>query len=157
MYEELYHHTPEQYRSHENVTRDDLRGRSAAETLSARHGPGEFVCESEVHYSRPGWARSLAGAWQLVINAPSYPQVVRTERCRYEGRRCNFLPPCMSSVCVQRFAVVKMLCASPLNPFSRPRVQDVEIPSGCSCYVTGGRGDVWREPWVRSDHPATQH
>ena len=70
---------------------------------------------------------------------------------RYEGRRCNFLAPCMSSVCVQRFAVVKMLCADPRNPFVRPRLQDVRIPSGCSCYVTGATSHVWREPWARSD------
>lgn len=63
----------------------------------------------------------------------------------------------MSSVCVQRFAVVKMLCVNPLNPFARPGVQDVEIPSGCSCYVTGDRGAAWRQPWVRSEDTPAAH
>ena len=57
----------------------------------------------------------------------------------------------MSSVCVQRYVVVKLMCASPLSWLSPPRLRDVRIPSGCSCYVTGGSADVWREPWVRSD------
>ena len=64
----------------------------------------------------------------------------------------------MNSVCVQRFAVVKMLCVDPLNPFVRPGVQDVRIPSGCSCYVTGAPSELWRRPWVRSDSdPETGH
>ncbi|XP_043191843.1 uncharacterized protein LOC122365025 [Amphibalanus amphitrite] len=150
MYEQLYQYPPEEFRWHDNGTLDNSRSRTAADSVSARHGPGEFVCESEVRYSRPGWARTFAGLWQLVINTAALPQAVRIERCRYEGHRCNFLAPCMSSVCVQRFAVVKMLCADPRNPFVRPRLQDVRIPSGCSCYVTGGTSHVWREPWARS-------
>ena len=38
---------------------------------------------------------------------------------RYEGQRCEFLPPCYKSRCVQRFSYVKLLAVSPSRPHYR--------------------------------------
>lgn len=44
---------------------------------------GDFLCSSEVEYSRPGWIRDeLSEEWMLVINTDLFPQKIRTESCR---------------------------------------------------------------------------
>lgn len=54
---------------------------------------------------------------------------------RYGGKKCEYLPPCYKSFCVQRYAYVKLLCVDPFNPHYRPIVDVFEIPTACSCFV----------------------
>jgi hypothetical protein len=55
--------------------------------------------------------------------------------CRFGGKRCEYLPPCYKSFCVQRYAYIKLLCVDPFNPHHRPIVDVFEIPTACSCFV----------------------
>lgn len=50
-------------------------------THAYRH-KGSFVCESEVAYVRPGWARNWRGEWVVVVNTDKYPQSMRVETCK---------------------------------------------------------------------------
>jgi hypothetical protein len=69
MYEEL--HTvgdPELFQSH-------LGNSSAAR--------GQFACETEANFMRPGWAQdAVSGEWMVIVNTDVFPQKVRTESCR---------------------------------------------------------------------------
>jgi hypothetical protein len=69
MYEEL--HTvgdPELFQSH-------LGNSSAAR--------GQFACETEASFMRPGWAQdAVSGEWMVIVNTDVFPQKVRTESCR---------------------------------------------------------------------------
>ncbi|XP_071528143.1 neurotrophin 1-like isoform X3 [Panulirus ornatus] len=96
---------------------------------------GHFVCESSVDYMRPGWAQNLRGEWLAILNTDKFPQTIRVEKCRYEGKRCEYLPPCYKSKCVQRYSYVRLLCVDPYHPTLRPVVEVFRIPSACSCFV----------------------
>nr|CAD7265078.1 unnamed protein product [Timema shepardi] len=116
MYHGLNYYPAKDYISHDNFTH------------GYRH-KGSFVCESEVTYIRPGWARNWKNQWVAVVNTDKYPQSLRMELCKYGGKRCEYLPPCYKSFCVQRYTYVKLLCVDPLNTHHRPVVDVFEIPS----------------------------
>ncbi|XP_063592716.1 neurotrophin 1-like isoform X2 [Penaeus indicus] len=122
LYNDLYRFPPHDIMYHDNRTH------------GYRHG-GHFVCESAVQYVRPGWAQNIRGEWVAVINTDKYPQSVRVESCKYQGKRCEFLPPCYKSKCVQRNTYVKLLSVDPYRPEYKPTVDVFEIPSACSCFV----------------------
>ncbi|XP_021931867.1 neurotrophin 1-like isoform X2 [Zootermopsis nevadensis] len=122
MYYRLNHYSQQDYLAHDNYTH------------GYRH-KGNFVCESDVSYVRPGWAKNWKNEWVTVVNTEKYPQSVRVEICKYGGKKCEYLPPCYKSFCVQRFAYVKLLCVDPFNQHQRPIVDVFEIPTACSCFV----------------------
>jgi len=43
---------------------------------------GSFVCESDVTYIRPGWAKNWKNKWVAVVNTEKYPQSIRVELCK---------------------------------------------------------------------------
>ncbi|KAK7793968.1 hypothetical protein R5R35_003948 [Gryllus longicercus] len=122
MYHGLNHYPIKDYITHDNFTH------------GYRH-KGSFVCESDVAYIRPGWAKNWKNEWVAVVNTNKYPQSIRIEKCKYGGKKCEYLPSCYKSFCVQRYTYVKLLCVDPFNPHYRPVVDVFEIPSGCSCFV----------------------
>ncbi|XP_064083163.1 neurotrophin 1-like isoform X2 [Macrobrachium nipponense] len=122
LYNDLYQFPPGDLIYYENRTSSDKRG-------------GHFVCESSVQYLRPGWAQNLHGEWVAVINTDKFPQSIRVENCRYKDKRCEYLPPCYKSKCVQRYNYVKLLCLDPYRPTYRPTVDVFKVPSACSCFV----------------------
>nr|CAD7393260.1 unnamed protein product [Timema cristinae] len=121
MYHGLNYYPAKDYISHDNFTH------------GYRH-KGSFVCESEVTYIRPGWARNWKNQWVAVVNTDKYPQSLRM----YGGKRCEYLPPCYKSFCVQRYTYVKLLCVDPLNTHHRPVVDVFEIPKSVTALA-------WRE------------
>ncbi len=50
-------------------------------TNTFRH-KGNFICESDVSYVRPGWAKNWKGEWIAVLNTDVFPQSVRIETCK---------------------------------------------------------------------------
>ncbi|XP_033607221.1 neurotrophin 1-like [Cryptotermes secundus] len=122
MYHGLNQYPQKEYIAHDNYTH------------GYRH-KGNFVCESDVSYIRPGWAKNWKNEWVTVVNTEKYPQSIRVELCKYGGKKCEYLPPCYKSFCVQRYAYVKLLCVDPFNPHHRPIVDVFEIPTACSCFV----------------------
>ncbi|PSN50505.1 hypothetical protein C0J52_10715 [Blattella germanica] len=122
LYGGLNHYPPQEYVAHDNHT----------------HGyrfKGNFVCESEVQYIRPGWAKNWKNEWVAVVNTEKYPQNVRVETCKFGGKKCEYLPPCYKSFCIQRYTYVKLLCIDPYKPHRRPIVDVFEVPAACSCFV----------------------
>nr|CAD7445341.1 unnamed protein product [Timema bartmani] len=75
------------------------------------------------------WARNWKNQWVAVVNTDKYPQSLRMELCKYGGKRCEYLPPCYKSFCVQRYTYVKLLCVDPLNTHHRPVVDVIFIES----------------------------
>lgn len=49
--------------------------------MDCRH-KGHFICESDVSYVRPGWAKNWKGEWVAVLNTEIFPQSVRIETCK---------------------------------------------------------------------------
>ncbi len=69
MYEEL-----------QTVGDPDLFKSHANNSPAAR---GQFACETEASFMKPGWAKSeVSGEWMLIINTDLFPQKVRTESCK---------------------------------------------------------------------------
>ncbi|CAL8109798.1 unnamed protein product [Orchesella dallaii] len=122
LYEEMNHYSLTDYISHDNATH------------RYRH-KGHFICESDVSYVRPGWAKNWKGEWVAVLNTDVFPQSVRIETCKYPKKKCEYMPPCYKSYCVQRYTYVKLICLDPYNPGKRPTTDVFEIPSACSCFV----------------------
>ncbi|CAL4158597.1 unnamed protein product [Meganyctiphanes norvegica] len=122
LYQSLYQFT----------TQDELYKDNA--TLGYRQD-GHFVCGSVVESARLGWAQNTRGQWLVVINTDKFPQSVRIETCKYGGRRCEYLPPCYKSTCIQRSSYAKLIAIDPTRPSVRPRVETFLLPSACSCFV----------------------
>nr|XP_045600361.1 neurotrophin 1-like [Procambarus clarkii] len=122
IYSDLYRFPAHDIIYYENVTHHYRR-------------EGNFVCESSVEYVRPGWAQNLRGEWVAILNTDKFPQTMRVETCRYGGKRCEYLPPCYKSRCVQRYSYVRLLCLDPYHPSIKPVVDVFQIPTACSCFV----------------------
>jgi len=44
---------------------------------------GQFACETESSYMKPGWAKDeITKEWMVVVNTDLFPQQVRTESCK---------------------------------------------------------------------------
>ncbi|KAK3914595.1 Neurotrophin 1, partial [Frankliniella fusca] len=125
------YHALHRYSPQELINRDN-------QTHNYRHR-GHFACESEVAYLRPGWARNWKDQWVAVVNTDKFPQMVRVETCKFLNQKCEFLPPCYKSSCVQRFAATRLLCVDPANPHQRPIIEVFEMPVACSCFVENFR------------------
>ncbi|CAH0383386.1 unnamed protein product [Bemisia tabaci] len=122
IYNELHQYSAEEFITDDNVTH------------KFRH-KGHFVCESEVAYIRIGWALNWKNKWMIVINTDKYPQSVRIETCKYPNGKCEYLPPCYKSMCIQRQMPVKLLAIDPNKPHHRPMVDVFQIPTSCACFV----------------------
>ncbi|XP_034240285.1 uncharacterized protein LOC117644777 [Thrips palmi] len=125
------YHALHRYNPQELINRDN-------QTHNYRHR-GHFACESEVAYLRPGWARNWKDQWVAVVNTDKFPQMVRVETCKFLNQKCEFLPPCYKSSCMQRFAATRLLCVDPANPHQRPTIDVFEMPVACSCFVENFR------------------
>ncbi|XP_076055324.1 neurotrophin 1-like isoform X2 [Oratosquilla oratoria] len=122
MYKELHHVSPQDLVYYDNRTHGYRSG-------------GHFVCESRIQYIRPGWARNVHGRLQAILNTDKFPQIIKVERCQYEGRRCEYLPPCYKSSCIQRTSYVKLVALDPEFSSQKPSVEVFEVPTACSCFV----------------------
>ena len=54
------------------------------------------MCSTRTRISRPGWVRSKAGVWYVVIQSSAWAidQVVSSSHCLYRGKHCEYLPAC---------------------------------------------------------------
>ncbi|XP_069959426.1 neurotrophin 1 isoform X3 [Cherax quadricarinatus] len=132
IYGDLYRFPTHDIIYYENVTRHYSSSSGARHHLRRE---GHFVCESTVEYVRPGWAQNLRGEWVAILNTDKFPQTMRVETCSYGGKRCEYLPPCYKSSCVQRYSYVRLLCVDPYHPTLKPVVDVFQIPAACSCFV----------------------
>ena len=54
------------------------------------------MCSSRSRVVRPGWVRSEAGVWHVVVQSSHWAvnQLVSYSECLYRGKHCEYLPAC---------------------------------------------------------------
>ena len=94
----------------------------------------------------PGWVRAPQG-WLLAVQGhvdqvqelvqvgEDVPQVVKLESCLFQGRHCEYLPPCYKSSCLQLFSPFPLISVDPNRPEQPPVIALIPLPSACSCLV----------------------
>ena len=94
------------------------------------------MCSSRSRVVRPGWVRSEAGVWYLVIQSSDWDidQRVTSSECLYRGKHCEYLPACYRSSCLQNFSPTSLLATS-LSQHNKPIFINVNLPVSCSCFV----------------------
>ena len=97
-------------------------------------------------FSVQGWVRAPQG-WLLAVQGhvdqvqgiiPSdedVPQVVKLESCLFQGRHCEYLPPCYKSSCLQLFSPFPLISIDPNRPEQPPAIALIPLPSACSCLI----------------------
>ena len=122
---------------------------------------GSFMCSTLTSFLRPGcimhaifgltflspgWVRAPQG-WLLAVQGhvdqvqgllPSdedVRQVVKLESCLFQGRHCEYLPPCYKSSCLQLFSPFPLISIDPNRPEQPPVIALIPLPSACSCLV----------------------
>merc|ERR1711874_276271 len=62
------------------------------------------VCDSELRFIRPGYARDSTGKWQVVVQTEKLPQRVAIDLCHSPGKPCHSMSDCgRKSRCIQRY------------------------------------------------------
>lgn len=111
---------------------------------------GGLVCDSITRVVRPGWARNTNNKWLVVINTDQYQQFVTEVICRNGAAApCNFIPPCYSATCSQRYNTQKLLVVDPWNPYKGPFLSEFLFPSCCICYVPTNEAETRIKPDLR--------
>ena len=70
---------------------------SAISDYNSSHGDrdsGHFLCEAKTTFVKAGWVRSTQGVWMVALQMEGWEQVVRTAKCIYKNRHCEYLPAC---------------------------------------------------------------
>jgi len=158
----------------EAVVSDDLdslgdNSPSVIASLQDQHRPWSWrvyaykkkqVCNSELYFMRPAFARDTRGDWRVIVQSPRVEQRVGVDMCHDVDLPCPGLADCgKKSRCVQRYSF-QLLMSLPASAHVHSGVNgtssgesgskcDLSIrafrfPSGCVCHaeVTGhGDGD----------------
>jgi len=97
---------------------------------------GQFACETQADFMKPGWAKSAeSGEWMLIINTDLFPQKVRTESCKRPNEPCDFVAHFYESTCQQRYSLHRLIAIDPHDADKSPVVTLFKFPAGCSCRV----------------------
>lgn len=98
------------------------------------------VCQSDLAFTQPSYARDTRGREVVVVQAGGVHQSVSVDTCLSPGSACPGLATCSApqerSLCVQRFTH-QYLLAIPVtgSPRHCPVITAVKFPSGCVCHA----------------------
>merc|ERR1712223_1530934 len=93
------------------------------------------VCDSELRFIRPGYARDSTGKWQVVVQTEDLPQRVAIDLCHSPGKPCHLMSDCgRKSRCIQRYNFQHLLAIDPDNPHNCPTIRAFKFPSACVCH-----------------------
>jgi len=98
------------------------------------------VCQSDLAFTQPSYARDTRGREVVVVQAGGVHQSVSVDTCLSPGSACPGLATCSApherSLCVQRFTH-QYLLAIPVtgSPRPCPVITAVKFPSGCVCHA----------------------
>merc|ERR1712223_1366047 len=94
------------------------------------------VCDSELRFIRPGYARDSTGKWQVVVQTEDLPQRVAIDLCHAPGTPCHSMSDCgRKSRCIQRYNFQHLLAVDPGNLNSCPTIRAFKFPSSCVCHI----------------------
>jgi len=119
------------------------------------------VCQSELYFLQPGFARDTKGDWQIIVQTETINQKVAVDMCHAPDLPCPGMADCgKKSRCVQRYSY-QMLLSLPTSTPSRedssqpseavqcPSIRAFRFPSGCVCHAEIVSGEESEE---HSDH-----
>lgn len=92
-------------------------------------------CETIEDSIKPGWAKTVDGAWLAVVNTHEYPQEVKTVSCESEGEDCAMMYSRTHSMCEQKKVRRKMMVVDPRHPEKGVFSEAFDIPTECACAV----------------------
>jgi len=105
------------------------------------------VCQSELYFLKPGFARDTKGDWQIIVQTETINQRVAVDMCHAPDLPCPGMADCgKKSRCVQRYSY-QMLLSLPTSTPSRedssqaseavqcPSIRAFRFPSGCVCHA----------------------
>lgn len=107
------------------------------------------VCQSELYFLQPGFARDTKGAWQIIVQTETINQRVAVDMCHAPDLPCPGMADCgKKSRCVQRYSYQMLLSLSTSTTTSRPSpeattaetvqcpsIRAFRFPSGCVCHA----------------------
>ena len=96
-----------------------------------------FICSSEILYGRPKLAKNTKNQWKVIVNAGSYTQTVRMEKCLQPNKACSLVQSAAvamgaTSRCAQVNAFHRLMVFEKGRGFY---IDTFRIPSSCACYV----------------------
>lgn len=124
------------------------------------------VCQSELYFLQPGFARDTKGDWQIIVQTETINQRVAVDMCHAPDLPCPGMADCgKKSRCVQRYSYQMLLSlstststpspeASQDEAVQCPSIRAFRFPSGCVCHaevVSGGEAHS-----EHHHHPAFQ-
>jgi len=112
------------------------------------------VCQSDLAFTQPSYARDTRGREVVVVQAGGVRQSVSVDTCLSPGSACPGLATCSNdlaggqrSLCVQRFTHQQMLAIPAAGP-PCPIITAVKFPSGCVCHAQTQVDDIFGKKLV---------
>lgn len=94
------------------------------------------VCDSELRFIRPGYARDSTGKWQVIVQTEDLPQRVAIDLCHSPEKPCRLMSDCgQKSKCLQRYNFQHLLAVDPDNLHDCPTIRAFKFPSACVCHI----------------------
>jgi len=94
------------------------------------------VCDSELRFIRPGYARDSTGKWQVIVQTEELPQRVAIDLCHSPDKPCRLMSDCgQKSKCLQRYNFQHLLAVDPDNLHDCPTIRAFKFPSACVCHI----------------------
>lgn len=107
------------------------------------------VCNSELRFIRPGYARDSTGKWQVIVQTEDLPQRVAIDLCHEPHQPCHMMSDCgQKSRCIQRYTFQHLLAVDPHNIHDCPTIRAFKFPAACVCHV--------EFPEYHSDHTSAE-
>lgn len=96
-----------------------------------------FICSSEILYGKPKLAKNTKNQWKVIVNAGTYTQTVRMEKCLQPNRACSLVQSAAAAMgatsrCAQVNAFHRLMVFEKGKGFY---IDTFRIPSSCACYV----------------------
>lgn len=100
------------------------------------------ICDSELYFIKPGFARDTKGTWQLIIQTDNIQQRVAIDMCHSPGSPCPGVADCgTKSTCVQRYNYQLLLAMNIQDDIPKdeehacPTIRAFKFPTSCVCHV----------------------
>jgi len=119
-----------------NSSKSTVRAQTGSWSWKPYTYESKQICDSELRFIRPGYARDSTGKWQVVVQTEDLPQRVAIDLCHAPGTPCHSMSDCgRKSRCIQRYNFQHLLAVDPGNLHSCPTIRAFKFPSSCVCHI----------------------